>query len=115
MAAFNRVVLMGNLTRDPELRHTSGGTAMSTVGLAINREWVDKRTDEKKKETTFIDVTLWGRDAEIVCEYLAKGRQLLIEGRLQMEQWDDKTTGQKRSKLTVVAEQITIVGHKGES
>ena len=102
MASFNKVILVGNLTRDPEVRYTSGGTAVTDVGLAVNRVWTDRSSNERKEETTFIDVTLWGRTAEIAGEYLSKGRPCLIEGRLQLDQWEDKETGQKRSKLKVV-------------
>lgn len=110
MASFNRVILMGNLTRDPQVRYTPGGTAVCDIGLAVNRSWFDKQASQRKEETTFVDVTLWGRTAEVAGEYLSKGRAVLIEGRLQMDTWDDRETGQKRSKLKVVAEQMTMVG-----
>lgn len=112
MANFNRVILVGNLTRDPEVKYTSGGTAVTEIGLAINRYWTDKQTSEKKEETTFVDVTLWGRQAELAGEYLSKGRPVLIEGRLQLDTWDDKTTGQKRSRLRVVGETMQFLGGK---
>lgn len=114
MASFNRVILMGNLTRDPQVRYTPGGTAVAEIGLAVNRQWFDKQTNTRKEDVTFVDVTLWGRTAEIAGEYLGKGRQVLIEGRLQTDSWDDKETGQKRSKLKVVCEQMTMVGGRGE-
>jgi single-strand DNA-binding protein len=114
MASFNRVILMGNLTRDPQVRYTPGGTAVAEIGLAVNRQWFDKQTNTRKEEVTFVDVTLWGRTAEIAGEYLGKGRQVLIEGRLQTDSWDDKETGQKRSKLKVVCENMTMVGARGE-
>lgn len=110
MASFNKVILVGNVTRDPEVRFTPGGTAVTDVGLAVNRFWMDKSTNERKEETTFIDVTLWGRTAEVAGEYLAKGRPCLIEGRLQLDQWDDKETGQKRSKLKVVGDTLQLLG-----
>lgn len=110
MASFNRVIIMGNLTRDPQVRYTPGGTAVCDIGLAVNRSWFDKQANQRKEETTFVDVTLWGRTAEVAGEYLSKGRAVLIEGRLQMDTWDDRETGQKRSKLKVVAEQMTMVG-----
>ncbi|MCH7990063.1 MAG: single-stranded DNA-binding protein [Planctomycetes bacterium] len=110
MASFNRVILMGNLTRDPQVRYTPGGTAVTDIGLAVNRTWFDKTTQQKREDVTFIDVTLWGRQAEVAGEYLSKGRSVLIEGRLQLDQWDDKETGQKRSKLKVVCENMTMVG-----
>lgn len=113
MASFNRVILMGNLTRDPEVRYTPGGTAVTDLGLAVNRQWFDKNANEKKEDVTFLDVTLWGRTAEIAGEYLSKGRPVLIEGRLQMDTWQDKDTGQNRSKLKVVGENMTLLPSGG--
>lgn len=110
MASFNKVILMGNLTRDPEVRYTQGGTAVSEIGLAVN----DKRKDAKGEwveETTFVDVTLWGRTAEIAGEYLGKGSSVLVEGRLKLDSWEKD--GQKRSKLRVVAENMRMLGGKG--
>jgi single-strand DNA-binding protein len=111
MASYNRVVLLGNLTRDPELRYTPSGMAVTEIGLAVNDrrknangEWVD--------ETTFVDVTLWGRTAEVATEYLTKGSPLLIEGRLKLDTWQDKNTGDKRSKLRVVGERMQMLGNK---
>lgn len=114
MASFNKVILMGNLTRDPEVRYTPSGTAVSEVGLAVNRTWFDKQSNQKREEVTFVDVTLWGRQAEVAGEYLGKGRGVLIEGRLQLDQWDDKETGQKRSKLRVVGENMTMLPGRGD-
>ena len=110
MASFNQVILLGNLTRDPQVRFTPGGTAVAELGMAVNRKWFDKQSNQKKEETTFIDITLWGKTAEIAGEYLAKGRQVHICGRLQLDQWEDKTSGEKRSKLKVVGEQLTMIG-----
>ncbi|MCR9230436.1 MAG: single-stranded DNA-binding protein [bacterium] len=110
MASFNKVILVGNLTRDPQVRYTPGGTAVAEIGLAVNRSWFDKNSNSRKEETTFVDVTLWGRTAEVASEYLTKGRPVLIEGRLQLDQWDDKESGQKRSKLKVVGENMTMLG-----
>jgi single-strand DNA-binding protein len=110
MASFNKVILMGNLTRDPEVRYTTGGMAVCDIALAVSHNWTDKKNNERKEDTSFIDVTLWGRTAEIAGEYLAKGRQVLIEGRLSQDRWDDKETGQKRSKLKVIAEEMKMVG-----
>ncbi len=110
MSSFNKVVLVGNVTRDPEVRYTTSGTAVTEVGLAVNRVTIDRTSNEKKEETTFVDVTLWGRTAEIAGDYLTKGRPCLIEGRLQMDQWQDKATGQKRSKLKVVGENLQLLG-----
>ncbi len=114
MASFNKVILVGNLTRDPEVRYTTGGTAVAEIGLAVNRSWTDRGSNERKEETTFIDVTLWGRTAEVAGEYLSKGRPVLIEGRLQLDQWEDRETGQKRSKLKVVGETLQLMGGKSD-
>lgn len=85
MASFNKVILIGNLTRDPQVKYTAGGTAVTEIGLAVNHTWFDKQTNSKREEVTFVDVTLWGRTAEIAGEYLAKGRPVLIEGRLKTD------------------------------
>ena len=107
MASFNRVILVGNLTRDIELKYPPGGTAVTDIGMAVNDrrknssgEWVD--------ETTFVDVTLWGRTAEVASEYLGKGSPILVEGRLKLDTWE--TDGQKRSKLRVVCERMQMLG-----
>ena len=109
MASFNKVILMGNLTRDPELRYTPKGTAIAKLGLAVNRVWTNE-AGEKKEEVTFVDVDVFGRTAENVGQYMRKGRPILIEGRLKLDQWDDKQTGQKKSKLGVVAETVQFLG-----
>jgi single-strand DNA-binding protein len=109
MASFNKVILMGNLTRDPELRYTPKGTAIAKVGLAVNRVWTNE-AGEKKEEVTFVDVDIFGRTAENVGQYMRKGRPMLVEGRLKLDQWDDKQTGQKRSRLGVVAETVQFLG-----
>ncbi len=106
MASYNRVVLMGNLTRDPELRYISTGTAVSEIGLAVNDRV--KKNDQWVDEATFVDVTLWGRTAEVANEYLSKGSSILIEGRLKLDTWEKD--GQKRSKLRVVADRMQMVG-----
>ena len=106
MASFNRVVLVGNLTRDPELRYISSGTAVSDIGLAVNDRV--KRNDQWVDEATFIDITLWGRTAEVANEYLSKGSPVLIEGRLKLDQWEKD--GQKRSKLKVIGERMQMLG-----
>lgn len=110
MASFNKVILMGNLTRDPEVRYTQGGSAVTEIGLAVNRTWFDKNSNSRKEEVTFVDVTLWGRSAEVAGEYLKKGRPVLIEGRLQLDQWEDRETGQKRSKIRVIGEEMKMLG-----
>jgi len=109
MANLNKVMLIGNLTRDPEIKYTPKGTAIADIGLAVNRNYTTE-SGEKREETTFVDVTLWGRVAEIVGEYCKKGRPLFVEGRLQLDTWDDKQTGQKRSKLKVVGDNIQLLG-----
>ncbi len=114
MANLNKVMLIGNLTRDPELRHTPKGTAVAELGLAINRVWRDEQ-GQKQEDTTFVDVTLWGRQAEVAQQYLTKGSPCYIEGRLNLDTWDDKATGQKRSKLKVVGETLQLLGSKGSS
>ena len=114
MASFNKVILVGNLTRDPQVKYTTGGTAVTEIGLAVNRQWFDKQANTKKEETTFVDVTLWGRTAEVAGEYLSKGKQVLIEGRLQLDTWDDRESGQKRSKLRVVGENMTMLGSRSD-
>ncbi len=112
MANVNKVMLLGNLTRDPEVRYTPKGTAVCDMGMAINRVRTGD-TGERIEETTYVDVTLWGRQAELAQQYLAKGRQVFIEGRLQFEQWEDKQSGQKRSRLRVVSENMQFVGGNG--
>jgi single-strand DNA-binding protein len=112
MASFNRVVLVGNLTRDIEIKYTPGGTAVANPSLAVNRKWFDKQTNTNKDEVAFVDCTLWGRTAEVAAEYLRKGSQVLFEGRLAQETWKDKATGQNRSKLTVCVEAMTMLGGK---
>ena len=109
MANFNKVILIGNLTRDPELRYTPKGTAVAEIGLAVNRVWTNE-AGEKKEEVTFVDVDVFGRTAENVGQYMRKGSPILIEGRLKLDQWDDKQTGQKRSNLRVVAEIVQFLG-----
>lgn len=113
MASYNRVVLVGNLTRDVELKYLQSGTAVTEIGLAVNEryknnagEWVDA--------PVFVDVTLWGRTAEVAAEYLCKGAPVLIEGRLKLDQWEDRETGSKRSKLRVVGEKLQMLGRKGD-
>jgi len=111
MASFNRVILLGNVTRDPELRYISTGTAVTEIGLAVN----DRRktaSGEWVEETTFVDVTLWGRTAEVAGEYVTKGAPLLIEGRLKLDTWEKD--GKKNSKLRVVCDRMQLLGSKSE-
>ncbi len=111
-ANFNKVILAGNLTRDPELRYTPKGTAIAGFGLAINRSWKDE-SGQTKEEVTFIDIEAFGRQAEVVGQYFKKGRPMLVEGRLKLDSWDDKQTGQKRSRLGVTLEGFQFVGSSG--
>jgi single-strand DNA-binding protein len=112
MANLNKVLLMGNLTRDPEVRYTPKGTAVTELGIAVNRIYTGEN-GEKREEVTFVDVTVWGRTAENVGEYLRKGRPVFIEGRLQLDSWEDKQSGQKRNKLKVVADNVQFLGSRG--
>ena len=116
MASFNKVILAGNLTRDPELRYTPAGKAIAKFGLAVNRSWTSE-TGEKKEEVTFVDIDSFGRQAEVISQYFKKGRPILVEGRLRLDQWDDKQTGQKRSRLGVVLENFSFLesGTRGEA
>jgi single-strand DNA-binding protein len=109
MASFNKVILLGNLTRDPEVRYTPKGSAVCDLGIAVNRQYT-LDSGEKREEVTFVDVVLWSRLAEIAGEYLKKGRPIFIEGRLQLDTWDDKQSGQKRSKLRVIGETMQLLG-----
>ncbi len=108
MANVNKVFLIGNLTRDPELRYTPSGAAVTDLGLAINRIYTTKDGD-RREETLFLDVTVWNRQAENCCQYLKKGRPIHVEGYLKMDSWDDKTTGEKRSKIKVEAERVQFL------
>lgn len=110
MSSFNRVILLGNLTRDVEVKYLQSGTAVTEIGLAVN----EKRKDQSGnwiEEVTFVDVTLWGRTAEVAAEYIGKGSQVLIEGRLKLETWE--ADGQKRSKLKVIGEKMQMLGSRG--
>src|SRR5664279_2682354 len=111
MASFNKVIIAGNLTRDPELRYTPKGTAIASFGLAINRKWKSE-TGEAKEEVVFVDVEAWDRQAEVVAQYFKKGRPILVEGRLKFDQWEDKNTHQKRSKLSVRLESFSFIDTK---
>jgi single-strand DNA-binding protein len=112
MASFNKVILAGNLTRDPELRYTPKGTAVAKIGLAVNRTWKSE-SGETKEEVSFIDIEAWGRQAEVIAQYMRKGRPLLVEGRLKLDSWEDKNTHQKQSKLKVVLESFSFIDSKG--
>jgi single-strand DNA-binding protein len=112
MANFNKVILAGNLTRDPELRYTPKGTALVKFGMAINRTWKSE-SGESKEEVTFVDVDAWDRQAEVIAQYFRKGKPILVEGRLQQDTWEDKTTHEKRSKLKVRLESFSFIDSKG--
>ncbi len=108
MANFNKVILAGNLTRDPEMRYTPKGTAVARIGLAINRTWKNE-AGESQTEVTFVDVEAFGRQAEVISQYMKKGRPFLVEGRLKLDQWEDKNTHQKQSKLKVILEGFSFI------
>ena len=109
---LNKVFLMGNLTRDPELRYTPGGAAVCEFGIAINRSF--SSNNQTREEVCFVDIVVWGKTGELCQRYLNKGSQALIEGRLQYDQWEDKTTGKRSSRLRVIAENVQFVGAKRE-
>ena len=109
MAGYNKVVLVGNLTRDPELRYTPKGMAIAKLGLAVNRSWRDSASGELKEEVTFIDIDAFGKQAETLGQYMKKGSPILVEGRLRLDTWEDKQTNQKRSKLGVVLEEFRFL------
>jgi single-strand DNA-binding protein len=111
---LNKILIAGNVTRDPELRFTPKGTAVCKIGLALNRKWKSE-SGESKEEVTFVDVDFFGKTAENVGQYFKKGSPIFVEGRLKFEQWDDKQTGQKRSRLGVCGESFQFVGKKGET
>ena len=107
MTSFNKVILLGNLTRDPEVRYTPNGSAVASFAIAVNRKY--KQGDEMKEEVSYIDIVVFGKQAENCGQYLNKGDAALIEGRLQQRRWDDKETGQKRSKVEVAAQAVTFM------
>ncbi len=113
MANLNLVLLAGNLTKDPEVRYTPSGKAVADLGLAVNRTWVDRQTNEKKEEVCFVDIVTWGRQAETCGEYLHKGSPILVEGRLQLDKWETQS-GEKRSKIRVRARRIQFLGRRRE-
>ncbi|MFO0585679.1 MAG: single-stranded DNA-binding protein [Anaeromyxobacter sp.] len=109
----NRVILVGNLGKDPEVRYTSGGQAVANLRIATSRSWTDKQSGQRKEETEWHDVEVWGKQAEQCGEYLAKGRQVYVEGRLKTDKWQDKQTNQERYKVKVVAETVRFLGGRG--
>lgn len=112
MASLNKVMLIGNLTRDPEVRYTPKGSAVCDMAIAVNRRYLTE-SGERQEEVTYLDIVLWGKQAELAGQFLAKGRSVFIEGRLQMDTWEDKATGQKRSKIKIVAENMQFLDSKG--
>ena len=110
----NKVILVGNLGRDPEVRYTSGGQAVASLRIATSRSWTDKQSGQRKEETEWHDVEVWGKQAEQCGEYLAKGRQVYVEGRLKTDKWQDKQSGQDRYKVKVVAEGVRFLGGGGQ-
>ena len=112
MAYLNKVFLIGNLTRDPELRVTPKGTAICQFGLAVNRQFKDE-SGQTRDETTFVDIEAWGKQGELVAKYLTKGSPAMVEGRLKFDQWEDKQTQQKRSKLKVVLDNVQFLSSRG--
>ena len=112
MASFNKVILAGNLTRDPELRYTPKGTAVTGFSLAVSRNWKTE-SGESKEEVSFIEIEAWGRQGEVIAQYMRKGRPFLVEGRLKQDTWEDKTTNKKMSKLKVVLESFSFIDSKG--
>jgi len=115
MSNFNKVILMGNLTRDIELKYTQGGMAIAKMGMAINRKQTNKSTGEVKEETCFVDLAAFGRTAEVLNEYCKRGSGLLVEGRLEYSSWEDKQSGAKRNKLEVVVDRFEFVGGRDGS
>ncbi len=109
MANVNKVILIGNLTRDVDLKTLNSGASIAQIGLAINRKWKDK-AGEDQEEVTFVDCEAWGKTAEIMAKYLSKGKPVFIDGRLKLDSWDDKESGQKRSKMKVVVESFQFLG-----
>jgi single-strand DNA-binding protein len=110
----NKVILIGNLGKDPEVRYTTGGQAVATLRIATSRSWTDKQTQQRREETEWHDVEVWGKQAEQCGEYLSKGRSVYVEGRLKTDKWQDKQTGQDRYKVKVVADTVRFLGGRGE-
>jgi single-strand DNA-binding protein len=109
MASYNKVLMMGNLTRDPELRYTPKGTAITNIDVAINRTYTTENGEQKEEVTYINDIEVWGRQAETTQKYLSKGSPVFVEGRLRLDSWEDKDTKQKRNRLKIVAERIQFL------
>lgn len=114
MANLNKIMVIGNITRDIELKYIPSGAAVCQFSVAVNRTWNNK-AGEKQEETTFLDVEAWEKQAEVIAQYCKKGSSIYVEGRLKSEQWDDKATGQKRSKLKIHLEQFQFIGGSREA
>lgn len=112
MLELNKVLLVGNLTRDPEMRYLPSGKGVADLGLAVNRRWFDRNAGERREETLFIDVTVWDKTAEFCSKYLQKGSAIFVEGRLKMDTWEDRQGGGRRSKVSVVAERVQFADSK---
>ncbi len=113
MTSFNKVILLGNLTRDPEVRYTPNGIAVASFAIAVNRKY--KQGDETKEEVSYIDIVVFGKQAESCGQYINKGDSVLVEGRLQQRRWDDKESGQKRNKIEVVAQSVNFMPKRSSS
>ncbi len=110
---LNKVMLIGNLGKDPEVRYTQGGQAVANLRIATSRSWTDKQSGQRKEETEWHDVEVWGKQAEQCGEFLAKGRQVFVEGRLKTDKWQDKQSGQERSRVKIVADSVRFLGGRG--
>jgi len=115
MTSYNKVILIGNLTRDVELKHTPKGTAFANLSLAVNRQWKDPNSGENKTDVCYVECKSFGKQAEVLAQYLAKGNPLMVEGRLRLESWEDRATGAKRSKLVVIIEAFQFIGVKTDA
>lgn len=113
MSSYNRVILMGNVTRDPELKHLQGDKAVCTFGVAVNHSY-KSASGERKEEVTFVDCDAWGKTAEMIAQYFTKGKPIMLEGRLRMDSWEAKDGGGKRTKLKLVVDSFAFVGSKGD-
>lgn len=111
MASYNKVIVVGNMTRDPELRYTPGGSAVCDIGIAVNEKYTDK-SGQRVENVHFFDITAWAKTAELVSQYCKKGSSILVEGKLSQDRWDDKTSGKKMSKVKIVAERVQFLGSK---
>lgn len=112
MASFNKTILVGNLTRDPELRYTPQGSAVADIGIAVNEAYTNRQTNQRVENVHFFDVTAWGKTAELVSQYCKKGSSILVEGKLTQDRWEDKQSGKKMSKVKIVAERVQFLGSK---